>query len=123
MTFRDDRPAGARRAFRLPTGGRRLDAHLDDELRCECALVRAGAAVFAALLTPQGKWLSDFLILAEGMVPYIPFVEGEVHLLLAVLLALDGVADGNDGMNEIIQIHAAGEEAGSIGGGVGIVAV
>jgi folate-binding protein YgfZ len=24
-----------------------------------------GAAVFAALLTPQGKWLSDFLILAE----------------------------------------------------------
>jgi folate-binding protein YgfZ len=32
----------------------------------DVALAEPGRAVFAALLTPQGKWLADFFILAEG---------------------------------------------------------
>lgn len=32
----------------------------------DVAAARPGQAVFAALLTPQGKWLADFLILADG---------------------------------------------------------
>ena len=32
----------------------------------EVALVAPGRAVWAALLTPQGKWLSDFFILSDG---------------------------------------------------------
>ena len=32
----------------------------------DVALVGPGQAVWAALLTPQGKWLADFFIFAEG---------------------------------------------------------
>jgi len=32
----------------------------------DVAVAAPGRAVFAALLTPQGKWLADFFILAEG---------------------------------------------------------
>jgi folate-binding protein YgfZ len=32
----------------------------------DVALAAPGRAVFAALLTPQGKWLADFFILADG---------------------------------------------------------
>lgn len=32
----------------------------------DVSLAAPGRAVFAALLTPQGKWLADFFILAEG---------------------------------------------------------
>src|SRR5450755_345213 len=32
----------------------------------DVALAEPGRAVWAALLTPQGKWLADFFIIADG---------------------------------------------------------
>src|SRR3712207_9334016 len=32
----------------------------------DVAGIRPGEAVWAALLTPQGKWLADFFVLADG---------------------------------------------------------
>ena len=67
--------------------------------------------------------LPDFLILLVGMVPDVPLVEGEVDLLFAVLLAFDGIADGGDGMDKIVHVHGAGQEAGGIPRRIAVVPV
>ena len=65
----------------------------------------------------------DFLVLLIGVVPDVPLVKGQVDLLLLMLLALHSVADGDHRMDKIIQIHAPGQEAGSVIGGIAVVAV
>ena len=57
------------------------------------------------------------------MIPHVPFIEGQIDLLFAVLLALHRVADGDHGVDEIVQVHAAGQEAGGVVGGIAVVAV
>jgi folate-binding protein YgfZ len=48
-----------------PSGEDRV-AFLQGLVSNDVAKVAPGAAVWAALLTPQGKWLADFFLLAEG---------------------------------------------------------
>ena len=67
--------------------------------------------------------LPDFLVLLVGVVPNVPLVEGEVDLLLAVLLAFYSITDGGDGMDEIIHIHRARQEARSVPCRVAVIAV
>ncbi|HTU55520.1 MAG TPA: folate-binding protein [Acetobacteraceae bacterium] len=44
-----------------------------------------GRAVWAALLTPQGKWLADFFILADGERLLLDCERGQIPMLLARL--------------------------------------
>src|SRR4051794_21644023 len=44
-----------------------------------------GAAVFAALLTAQGKWLADFLVLAEGERLLLECERGQAPMLVQKL--------------------------------------
>ena len=67
--------------------------------------------------------LPDFLILLTGMIPDIPLVKREVDLLLAVLLALHRIADGNDRLDEGVQIHITGQEIRRLIAGIAVVAV
>ncbi|MCO6417210.1 folate-binding protein [Siccirubricoccus sp. KC 17139] len=48
----------------------------------DVAAAAPGRAVFAALLTPQGKWLADFFILAEGERLLLDAEAAQIPLLL-----------------------------------------
>ena len=67
--------------------------------------------------------LPDLLVLFIGVIPDVPLVKGQVDLLLLVLLALHRVADGDHRMDKVIQVHAPGQEAGGIVGGIAVVTV
>ena len=67
--------------------------------------------------------LPDLLVLFVGMVPDIPLVEGQMDLLFQVLLSLYRIADGYHRMDEVVQVHAPGQEARRIIGGVPVIAV
>ena len=51
----------------------------------DVALVAPGRAVWAALLTPQGKWLADFFILADGERLLLDCERGQMDMLAARL--------------------------------------
>jgi folate-binding protein YgfZ len=50
----------------IEVAGQDRVAFLQGLVSNDVALVAPGVAVWAALLTPQGKWLADFFILADG---------------------------------------------------------
>ena len=50
----------------VAVGGEDRVAFLQGLVSNDVALAAPGRAVWAALLTPQGKWLSDFFILSDG---------------------------------------------------------
>ena len=72
---------------------------------------------------PPGLRLVQLLILLIGMIPHVPFIQAQVHLLFRMLLALDGIADGSHGLDEIIQIQGGGQEVFRFVMGIAIIAV
>jgi folate-binding protein YgfZ len=51
----------------------------------DMALAGPGRAVWAALLTPQGKWLADFFVLAEGLRLLLDCERGQAPMLAKTL--------------------------------------
>lgn len=47
--------------------------------------VSAGRAVWAALLTPQGKWLADFFVFADGECLLLDCARDQAGLLVTTL--------------------------------------
>ena len=50
----------------LSVSGEDRVAYLQGLVSNDVALASSGQAIWAALLTPQGKWLADFFIFADG---------------------------------------------------------
>ena len=57
------------------------------------------------------------------MIPDIPLVKGEIDLFLQVLLSLYGIADGDNRMDERIQVHRPCQEARRVRRGIAVIAV
>ena len=57
------------------------------------------------------------------MIPDVPFVEGEVDLLSAVLLPFYRITDRDHAPDEVIHIHRPGKEARRVAGRIGIIAM
>ena len=67
--------------------------------------------------------LVQALILILGVIPHVPLVQRQVDGLLGVLRALHAVADGGDGLNELVQIHRRSEEVLRVVVRIAVVAV
>lgn len=97
------------------------DAHkfLDDLITCNVA-TDAGSAVFAGLLTPQGKLLFDFLIFRDGDRYLFDVARGEVDNFLKrlTLYRLRSKVELADLSDERIAVAAWGTEAAPIVDGV-----
>jgi folate-binding protein YgfZ len=66
----------------IEIGGEDRVAFLQGLVSNDVALARPGRAVWAALLTPQGKWLADFFILADGERLLLDCERGQVGMLV-----------------------------------------
>ncbi len=74
----------------------------------DVALAAPGAAVWAALLTPQGKWLADFMILSDGERLLLDCERAQVPMLVQRLMryrlrARVGVED----LSAALSVHVA----------------
>lgn len=58
------------------------------------------------MLAPSG----NLLILLVGMVPYVPFVKGEVDLFFPLVPSANPVADGGHLTDKSLHIQGAGQE-------------
>ena len=68
------------RAVLAVTGADRV-TFLNGLVSNDVALAAPGRAVWAALLTPQGKWLADFFILAEGEALLLDCAAGQAAMI------------------------------------------
>jgi len=66
----------------IAVGGEDRVAFLQGLVSNDVADAAPGRAVWAALLTPQGKWLADFFILADGDRLLLDCERGQVPMLL-----------------------------------------
>ena len=69
------------RAVLAVTGEDRI-AFLQGLISNDAAQARPGQAVWAALLTPQGKWLADFFILSDGEGLLLDCERGQAAMLV-----------------------------------------
>ena len=67
------------------TGADRV-AFLQELVSNDVTLAAAGRAVWAALLTPQGRWLADFFIFAEGERLLLDCERAQAEMLVRLLL-------------------------------------
>ncbi len=65
----------------IEIGGEDRVAFLQGLVSNDIALARPGRAVWAALLTPQGKWLADFFVLADGERLLLDCERGQIGML------------------------------------------
>jgi folate-binding protein YgfZ len=72
------------RAVIAATGDDRV-SFLQGLVSNDVAAATPGRAVWAALLTPQGKWLADFFILADGERLLLDCERGQMEMLVARL--------------------------------------
>jgi tRNA-modifying protein YgfZ len=66
----------------IEVGGEDRETFLQGLVSNDVAQAVPGRAVWAALLTPQGKWLADFFILADGDRLLLDCERGQMPLLL-----------------------------------------
>ena len=57
------------------------------------------------------------------MIPNVPLVEGEIYGVAGVLLALHSAGNGCDSLDEVVEVHCACEEVGSVVVRVAVVSV
>ncbi len=76
----------------------------------DVTLVAPGRAVWAALLTPQGKWLADFFILADREALLLDVEAAQAAMLVQRLSRFRLRADAALALREGWAVHAAWEE-------------
>jgi folate-binding protein YgfZ len=69
----------------IEVGGEDRLAFLQGLVSNDVTLAAPDRAVWAALLTPQGKWLADFFIVAEGERLLLDCERGQIEMLVAKL--------------------------------------
>ncbi|CAH2601543.1 Folate-dependent protein for Fe/S cluster synthesis/repair in oxidative stress [Rhodovastum atsumiense] len=94
----------------VEVGGEDRVTFLQGLVSNDVAQAAPGRAVWAALLTPQGKWLADFFILDDGTRLLLDCVRAQVPMLLARLArfrlrARVGLRDAS----EDLAVHVAWE--------------
>lgn len=75
-----------------------------------------GRAVWAALLTPQGKWLADFFILAEAERLLLDVERDQVPMLLPRLTRFRLRSKVTIRIEEALQVHVAWDGAPDVAG-------
>lgn len=85
----------------------------------DVSAARPGQAVFAALLTPQGKWLADFFLFAEAERMLLDCARDQAGLLVATLSrfrlrAKVALRDASDGFAVLVGWGGAPLPAGAI---------